>query len=198
MNKKFAIILGEPNSINSEIIFKIWKKNKKKFKNIFLIGNIKLLKKQLKILKIKNIKFKEIKSLYNINSTKYFNILNINLDFQHCFNVKKKDSSIFIKKCFDTAHNFAIKKEIKGFINCPIDKSRFLNNSTPGITEYLSRKNNIFNKEAMVIFNKKLSVSPVTTHIKINQVARKVTKNIIINKVRVLNKNLNKILKKKN
>ena len=139
MNKKFAIIFGEPNSINSEIIFKIWKKNRKKFRDIFIIGNIKLFKEQLEILNFKNIKFREIKSVNDVNSSKYLHILNINLNFKQCFNVKKKDSSEFIKNCFDVAHNFAIKRKIKGFINCPIDKSRFLNNSTPGITEYLSK-----------------------------------------------------------
>ena len=36
MNKKIAIVTGEPSSINSEIIAKSWKKTKKKYKkNIF-------------------------------------------------------------------------------------------------------------------------------------------------------------------
>ena len=38
MNKLIAIIAGEPNSINSEIIAKAWKK-RRKLKNIFIIGN---------------------------------------------------------------------------------------------------------------------------------------------------------------
>ena len=53
MKKKIAILLGEPNSINSEIIAKSWKKiNKKKRERIFLIGNFDLFKNQLKELKI--------------------------------------------------------------------------------------------------------------------------------------------------
>ena len=54
MNKNIAIVAGEPRSINSEIIAKSWKiikKNQKK--NIFIIGNYALIKKQLNILKIK-------------------------------------------------------------------------------------------------------------------------------------------------
>ena len=42
---KFAIITGEPKSINSEIIIKFWKKaNYIKKKNTFLIGDADLLK----------------------------------------------------------------------------------------------------------------------------------------------------------
>ena len=40
MTKPIAIILGEPNSISSEIIFKSWiYKNKYKHKPFFIIGN---------------------------------------------------------------------------------------------------------------------------------------------------------------
>ena len=47
MKKLVPIIVGDPNSINTEIISKIWKK-KSRFKstNIFLIGNFELIRKQ--------------------------------------------------------------------------------------------------------------------------------------------------------
>ena len=46
--KKIAVIIGDPNSINSEIIFKSWKKLDTNFKKIYFIGNIELVKKQFK------------------------------------------------------------------------------------------------------------------------------------------------------
>ena len=46
---KFAIILGEPNSINIEILAKSIARRK----NCLIIGNIDLIKAQLKILKKK-------------------------------------------------------------------------------------------------------------------------------------------------
>ena len=46
MKKLIAIVAGEPNSINSEIIAKSWKVNKKN-KNLFVIGNYYLFKKQI-------------------------------------------------------------------------------------------------------------------------------------------------------
>ena len=48
-NKKtIGIIMGEPNSIFSELIFKIWKNRKKnKLIPFILIGNYLLIKKQM-------------------------------------------------------------------------------------------------------------------------------------------------------
>ena len=52
MKNLIAIISGEPNSINSEIISKVWKNlNKNLKKKIFVIGNFLLLENQLKKIK---------------------------------------------------------------------------------------------------------------------------------------------------
>ena len=54
MNSKILIISGDPNSINSEIIFKAWKQiNKSQKERLTLIGNFQLLLDQAKKLKIK-------------------------------------------------------------------------------------------------------------------------------------------------
>ena len=70
MKKIIAIIAGDPNSINSEIIGKAWK-NKSKFKNlnILILGNYILLKKQFKSLGF-NFKIKKIKNLEKQNFKK--------------------------------------------------------------------------------------------------------------------------------
>ncbi len=52
--KKIVIIHGEPNSINTEIIVKSWKKlNIFQRKSLFIIGNEKLISAQIKQLKFK-------------------------------------------------------------------------------------------------------------------------------------------------
>ena len=49
MKKKIIIVSGDPNSINSEIIFKSWKKLNSSIKRkIYLISNFDLLTKQKK------------------------------------------------------------------------------------------------------------------------------------------------------
>ena len=50
--KKILIVTGDPNSINSEIIIKVWKKMKKSLKRkIYFISNYNLLKDQFKDIK---------------------------------------------------------------------------------------------------------------------------------------------------
>ena len=63
MKKKIIIVIGDPISINSEIILKSWKKiNNSLRKKIIIISNFELLQKQLKILKypVNLIKIKNI------------------------------------------------------------------------------------------------------------------------------------------
>jgi len=49
MKKKIILVLGDPNSINSEIIFKSWKKiNSSLKKRIYIISNYDLVLSQFK------------------------------------------------------------------------------------------------------------------------------------------------------
>ena len=61
----------------------------------------------------------------------------------------------------------------------------------------MAKKNNIYNSEVMMIYNKKLSVVPLTTHIKINEISKLLKKKLIINKINTLNKVYFKYFKKK-
>ena len=49
----------------------------------------------------------------------------------------------------------------------------------------------------MLIYNKKLSVSPITTHIPINQVSSKIKKSNIVKKIKIINSFYKKIFNKK-
>ena len=178
---KFAIILGEPNSINSEILAKSIAKNYP----CVVIGSYTLIKAQLKILKIK-FKIKKIELNQN-QFKKGLNILDVPLKFKSPFKVNPGESKIYLKKCFDIAHKLSLKRKIKGFINCPIDKKNFLNEKSGGITEYLAKKNDIYQNEVMLIYNKKCSVAPLTTHIKLKNVSKSLKKEIIKKKIITLN-----------
>ena len=91
-------------------------------------------------------------------------------------------SNNYIKNCFNTALSL-IKKGISNkFINGPISKKYFLGKKYLGITEYLAKKTNK-KKFAMLIFNQQLSVSPITTHLPINDVSKKLNKTLIKEKI---------------
>ena len=87
------------------------------------------------------------------------------------------------------------KKNIKGIINCAIDKKLLKNK---GVTEFLAFKNGIKNNsEVMMIYNKRFSVVPLTTHIKIKKVSKNLTKKLIEAKIKTLNKFYFRIFKKR-
>ena len=79
-----------------------------------------------------------------------------------------------------------MKNEISNkFINGPISKKKFLLHKYNGITEFLAHKTKT-KKFAMIIFNKELSVSPITTHLPIKYVSKKINKKKIIQQVKLI------------
>ena len=172
MSKKIILISGDPNSINSEIIFKSWIKLPKIVrKKIFLISNFQLLKEQYKKLNYK-IDLERVDSNLKIYGSDKLKIIDIKVDFEDPFNVSRKSSSKFVLNSLNLAHNLALNKNVAGIINCPIDKKLLLKNEI-GVTEFLSSKCNLKNdNEVMVIKGKNLIVSPITTHLNIKSVSK--------------------------
>ena len=199
MNKSIAIIAGEPNSISSEIIFKSWKlKNYFIHKPLFVIGSIKLLNFQKKKLKYK-IKIKKINNEFKINDLKgkELPVYDIKYNQKKSFEIISNKSNKYILKCFDVAIKLVKDKKILGFINCPVSKEHLFKNKYQGITEFLSKKTSKIGKEVMLIYSNELSVSPVTTHIPLSQVSKKINQHKIVKKVKIINNFYKKIFNKK-
>ena len=185
-SKPIIIINGEPNSIFLEIFFKTIKY--KKFKSpIILISSLKILKLQMKKLKFKNninlIEYKNLKK--NIINNKSINLINVDYNQKKVFEKISNKSNSFIKASFDTALDILKDGISNKFINGPISKKSFLNKNYLGITEYLAKKTNT-KKTAMLIYNKNLSVCPLTTHLPLKMVTNKITKDLIYEKVSLI------------
>ncbi len=187
MNTKIIlIILGEPNSIFSEILFKYFKskKFKKSRKKIVLIGSYKLLLMQMNKLKY-NVKFNQISIIDN--SIKKLNIINVNYKFKNAFSEITEHSSVYIENCFKLGLKLVKKNKVFALINGPISKKHFLKKQFPGITEYIAKKTNT-KEPVMLIYNKDLAVNPLTTHIPIKNVAKHIKKKKIIYNVNKINR----------
>ena len=115
MSSKIIIVVGDPNSINSEIIYKAWKKIDKKIKKrIYLIANYNLIYRQYKKLKYKTKLIKIDKIEDNINSTN-LKILDIPIIFKNPFKVSIKASSKYVVQSLDLAHSLANSKKVKAY-----------------------------------------------------------------------------------
>ena len=185
-NKPIIIVTGEPRSIFYEIFFKSLKKNK--FKSpLLLVTSAKLFEKQMKKFKFKgNIKLVDTKNLNILKSRKDINIINVNYNKLRQSKKSYIVSKIYIKECFDIAFKLLKERITNKFINGPVNKSTFLDKKFLGITEYISKKFDV-KKNAMLIYNKKLSVCPLTTHLPLKFVSNKISKSLIIEKVILIN-----------
>ena len=185
--KPIIIVAGEPFSIFIEIFFKALKKNR--FKHpIVLIVSKNLMIKQMKKLKI-NHKFflinKNNFDLTKLNNARTY-IIDVDFSFKKPFEKITNKSNKYISKCFKIASMLLNKNECAGLINGPISKRHFLSGNFPGITEYLAYETNTKDNVAMLIYNKKLSVSPLTTHLPLKNVHKYLSKAKIVKQVKLI------------
>ena len=191
------IVAGEPNSIFSEIFLKSINKLKIK-RPIVLIISYRLFKMQMEKLKFnKKIILIDYKKLNKYKLTnKYINIINIETAQKKAFEKISQKSQNYIKKSFDIAFKLIKKEKITRLINGPVSKKYFLNKKHFGITEYISKS---FSKKntCMLIFNKNLSVCPITTHLPLKIVPSKIDKKNIQNKISLIQNFYKKTLNRK-
>ena len=186
-NNPLLIVLGEPNSIFSEILFKAYKKKivHKFNRPIIIVGSESLLKSQMKFLKY-SIKINKINSLdfekLSINK-KHINIFDVEYKFKKAFDKISNNSNKYINDCFMIAIKLLKKKSAFALINGPISKTHFLEKKYLGVTEYLKSKTKNKKKPTMLIYNPFFSVCPITTHLPINRVTKNLSKHKIVNDV---------------
>ena len=196
--KPLLILLGEPYSVFIELFLKTYKKYilKNNIKiPIVLVGSYQLFEAQMKYF---NYKFKinliNEKNINKIKNNKKINIIDVNHKFKNIFEKKSRYSNTYIKNTFKISLKLLKKNKACGLINGPISKKKFLNKKYLGITEYLTSLTKT-KETSMLIFNEKLSVCPITTHLPINKVASNLSIKKICSSVVRLNNFFNNNLK---
>ena len=129
-----------------------------------------------------NLKLNSIKNLQKAQINK-INILNVNYNKKKIFSKISSGSSKYISNCFKIAFELIKKDKKIVLINGPVSKKHFLKNKYLGVTEYISKKIKSKN-QVMMIYNERLSVSPITTHLPLKHVTKNITKEKIINNVK--------------
>ena len=181
-SKPILVVAGDPQSIFLEIFFKAIK-FKKYQSSIILICDKKILDHFIKKNNInKKIELVTLKKLYqNKFDQNHLNLIDI-----ECKNINNLSH---IRKYINQSFNIAFELLNNNFsnkiINGPINKKKFLDNKFLGITEYISNNYNIKNS-GMLIYNKHLSVCPLTTHLPIKMVQKHITKSLIEDKIKLI------------
>jgi len=198
IKEPIIIVAGEPNSVFLEIFFKAIEKNKYK-RPLIIIVSKKLLQAQMNklgfIYEINTIN-KNFNKLDKLDNKK-INLIDISYKFNKCFDKISNKSNNYIKETFSVALDILRRKKFSRLINGPISKKHFLGGKNLGITEYLAQKTKRKNKVAMLIFNKKLSVSPLTTHLALKNVHKHISKQKIYTHIKLITKFYKENFKKK-
>ena len=191
------VIEGDPEGVFLELFFKTLKS--KSFKNyLILICSKNNLQKQMN-----KAKFKKKINLLDIKKTneillkkKEINLIDVKLKKTKNKKLNNKNIKAYIEKCFEISFKLIKEGFANKLINGPVDKKIFLKNKFLGVTEYVSNK---FNKKktGMLIYNKQLSVCPVTTHLPLKNVSRSINRKIIYDKINLVNNFYLKYLKLK-
>jgi len=183
MNKLIAVTIGDINGIGIDILIKTWKE--KKIKNFILITNINILEKKLKE---KNIKL--LLNLVNYEKNKFV----YNKDKFNIFSYKANSLEDNTYKSLKYGNILCTNKKCIGVITLPLRKDLIkdkIDKNFIGHTEFFQKKDKK-NNVNMILFHKKIIISPLTTHIELKKVSK-----IISNKEFLFNQiyNLNKCLK---
>tara|TARA_B100001027_G_scaffold168027_1_gene119770 strand:+ start:1378 stop:2310 length:933 start_codon:yes stop_codon:yes gene_type:complete len=175
--KPILIVPGEKKSIFFEIFFKSVKS--KPFSSpLILICDKKNLINEVKKYKFNHV-IEQIR-IDNIYSKKFYR------NKIYVSHVEYQDSYTYVHNCFKVAFKLIKEGLTHKMINGPINKTRTLKKKYLGMTEFTAKNFNI-DKFAMLIYNKKLSVCPITTHLPIKLVSKKITKKKIKDKIIIVN-----------
>ena len=176
-----AITIGDINGIGIDILIKTWNDNK--IKSFILFSDVLEFKKYLKKRKInidlnivnKNTKLKIKKNKFNI------------------YSYQSKSPVDNTYKSLKYSYEFCKKLICIGIINLPLRKDlikKYVNKKFIGQTEYYQAIDN--KKYAnMLLYHKKLIISPLTTHVRINKITNLISdKKFLYNQIYNINETL--------
>ena len=180
MNKLIAITIGDINGIGLDILIKTWQE--KKIKNFILITNIKILNKILKKRKIKLI-------LNQVNREK-----NKIVFLKNKFNIFSYETNSFTDNTYKSlkyGYKLCADNKCIGVITLPLRKDIIknkINKNFIGHTEFFQKKDKK-NNANMILYHKKIVISPLTTHIEVKKISKIISnKKFLYNQIRNLNR----------
>jgi 4-hydroxythreonine-4-phosphate dehydrogenase len=189
---KIGITIGDVNGVGPEVIIKALADPRilKSFTPI-IYGSYKVLSYHKNIVKDSNINFHSIHSAKQALPNK-INLVNCWEDnINITLGKSTEDGGKYAYIALDRALNEIKDGSIDAIVTAPINKNamQLAKFPFPGHTEYFT-SNDQAGQSIMVLVSDALKVALVTNHIPISSVASSITKELIIEKIKLLNKTL--------
>ncbi len=182
MPKLIAVTIGDIKGIGIYLLLENWQTNK--LKNFILFCNKDIIRRYIKKNKIKA-------KLNIINSNK--SDINYKNNCLNVFTFLSKNNEDNTYKSLKFAHEFCINKKCIGLVTLPLRKDlikKKIDKNFIGHTEFFQNLENKSNSN-MILYHKEIIISPLTTHISINKVSKKISnKKYLFNKIINLNNSL--------
>ena len=189
---RIGISIGDLNGIGIEIIIKSFSNSQLlTLCTPVLYGSGKVFSYYRKLLNAKYFNYNQINELSEVQEGKV-NLIN---SFSKDYEIKPGELTLdggegaFLS--LKQASNDVVAGNIDALVTAPINKEAIQNDEfkVPGHTEYLTNKAGV-KSSLMMMVSEKMRVALVTTHIPLDHVKAAITKDLVIEKIKLLNKTL--------
>lgn len=195
-----GITMGDPSGIGPEIILKSFENDEVRNSNIVIIGDFGVIHSAYKMLKISSYKLNSIHRISECSFSKeVLNILSLNLIGKDELQPGKVNaaSGSAAFECLRTAIELAKNKEIDTIATAPLNKEalHLAGHKYAGHTEILAELTNT-EDYAMLLYDKKLSVIHVSTHISLLEAVTGLRKERIEKVILLADQSMKRLLRK--
>ena len=195
LEKIILISAGDPASIASEITVKAIQSL---LNNIYIkpivISNIKLIENSKNIIK-SDIPLNIIKDLKNFSDFQKncFNLIPLDIQYEVVLGKPNYKNSSFVKKSIKTCVSIINRSIASAIVTNPINKNVMHKAGFKfnGHTDYLESLSVIKKNAIMMLVTDQLKTIPLTIHVPLKDVPTLITKDLILNTIKILIKDLN-------
>ncbi|MDR1543678.1 MAG: 4-hydroxythreonine-4-phosphate dehydrogenase PdxA [Prevotellaceae bacterium] len=188
---KIGITHGDINGISYEIILKALSDSRILEQCIpILYGSPKVVAFYRKMFEINNINFSIIRSASDANYRKLYIVNCCSDEIKVEVGKQTVDAGTYALNALEIAANEWKAGKIDALVTAPINKSTIQSDKFhfPGHTEYLEQIAG--GQSVMILLADSVRVALATNHVPVHKISEKLTKEVIINKLKVLNKSL--------
>jgi 4-hydroxythreonine-4-phosphate dehydrogenase len=198
MIKPLIVTMGDPAGIGPEVILKSFIDNSINKIDMVVYGDYKIMKLYQDLLKINNLKLNKVKTINDANFEEgTLNVVDFDIVDMNEFKIGEVKATsgnaafkYIVKAIEDTNSGLA-----RAIVTAPINKEALHNagHIYPGHTEIFAKYSGVSSDYAMLLYDDKLSVIHVSTHVSLTTAIARVTSKRILNVIELANNALLKI-----